>query len=37
MIAQMREVEPALDDPLIANKKTNRENHGQSTRSGAIA
>ena len=37
IIAPMSEVEPATDDPLIANRKTNRENYGQSTRQVQIA
>jgi hypothetical protein len=37
IIAPMSEVEPARDDPLIVNKKTNRESYGQSTRQVQIA
>ena len=37
IVAPMSEVEPATDDPLIANRKTNRESYGQSTRQVQIA
>jgi len=33
----MGEAEPATDDPLIANRKTNGESYGQSTRQVQIA
>ena len=37
IIAPMSGAEPATDDPLIANRETNGESYGQSTRQVQIA